>query len=56
MTDTSKNTNTLIQANESGLNWIHISSLPFETTEEDIAYLLKEYSIEKLKVFTYTSF
>lgn len=55
MTDTQNNSN-MNQTNVTGLNWLHIAGLPFETTEEDIAYLFKEYSIDNLKVFTYTSF
>jgi hypothetical protein len=30
---------------------LHISSLPFETTEEDVLFLFKDYGVQSVKVF-----
>ena len=32
-------------------NCLHISSLPFDTTEEDLLILFKDYSVKSVKVF-----
>ena len=36
---------------EQDLSCLHISGLPFETTEEDILILLKDFGVKSVKVF-----
>ena len=46
------NNNVFQNSNMNKLNWLHITGLPNETTEEDISDLLKDYSVNAVKIFS----
>lgn len=39
------------QLNLNNFNWLHITGLPSETTNEDILNLLKGYKVDAIKLF-----
>lgn len=54
MSSSVKNNNNFISNPNSSKvkNWLHITGLPNETTEEDISELLKDYSVNAVKIFS----
>ncbi len=44
--------NVFPNSNTNKLNWLHITGLPNETTEEDISNLLNDYSVNSVKIFS----